>query len=393
MDLTDTRPSYDWSDPTMGVEEVKPRPIIVEGLVQRGVVTFVTGPGAVAKSLFAQQVALMVSTGAEWAHWKPREAGPIVIVNGEDDMDEQRRRFFAAMSVQPVVPERVHSLDATRITMFAPSVETGQAQPTELWQAIKAKVRETNAALLVIDPLVESHDMNENDNGHMATVVAHLRKLARDENCAVLVVHHSRKGAVGGDQDGARGASSLVNASRMAITLNKMTQDEAKNLLPEKERGDHARYICVSDPKVNYGPSLGGRWLHLSTVEHPNGEVYPVLKEGRLKRLTEEALMMQLCNRELRWPGDKRSGHRRQDRVDIVLAEELGVAELEVHKMLKKLIKRGSAHLEDRRDNNGNAFKVVLAGRPPEMLDSKSESTGFEPESTGKNGAVHSESL
>lgn len=383
IDLADAKKTFDWFDPTEGTDDVPPRPIIVDGLVQRGTVTFVTGPGAVAKSLFAQQVALMVSTGAEWAHWKPRESGPVVIVNGEDDCDEQRRRFFAAKSLQPSRPDRVYSLDASRITMFAADPETGTARPTELWDAIKAKVREVGAAMLVIDPLVETHELNENDNGHMAGVVSELRKLARREKCAVLVVHHSRKGAVGGDQDGARGASALVNASRMAITLEKMTEDQAKSLLPTKEQADHARYICVSDPKVNYGPSLGGRWLHIETAEHRNGESYPVLKEGKLRRLTEEAVLFQMRDRELRWPGERRAGRRRDDRADVVLAAELEANEADAHKVLKALIKAGKARLEDRRDANGNAYKVVLAGRAPELFESTSDCTGSEGESTG----------
>ena len=370
MNLADAKPEeerFEWEDLSNGLDDVPPRPIIIEGVLQRGVVTFVSGRGAAAKSAFAQQVALMVANGTAWAYWEPRSAGRVVLVNGEDDLDEQRRRMSAAKDIQGApLADRIHTLNAARITMFEPDPETGLATPTKLWEEVKRKVRKVKADVLIIDPLVESHCRNENDNGHMAHVVGHMKVLARNHQCAVLVVHHMRKGAVGGDQDGARGASALVNAARTAITMEKMTEEDAVKLLPEKEVPNHARYIRVSDPKQNYGPSLGDRWLMIKPVLHKNGESYPALVEPRMRvKPSDEAILSALAESELRWV-EKRNGPK-EGRADHVLGERFEIAPKEAHEIVRRLLKSGLAHTQPRRDAKGHERHVVVVGRPPEL--------------------------
>ena len=52
--------------------------------------------------------------------------------------------------------------------------------------------------LVIIDPLVELHDIPENDNTGIRIVGAKIRELARsaldDREIAILLLHHTRKG-------------------------------------------------------------------------------------------------------------------------------------------------------------------------------------------------------
>jgi hypothetical protein len=61
------------------------------------------------------------------------------------------------------------------------------------------RLRETVAALrptlLVLDPFVRLHRIDENAAAEVAPVLAYLRELERHFHTAVLLVHHARKGA------------------------------------------------------------------------------------------------------------------------------------------------------------------------------------------------------
>jgi RecA-family ATPase len=49
--------------------------------------------------------------------------------------------------------------------------------------------------LLVLDPFVRLHRIDENASGEVAPLLAYLRELQRRHGVAVVVVHHAKKGA------------------------------------------------------------------------------------------------------------------------------------------------------------------------------------------------------
>ena len=68
-------------------------------------------------------------------------------------------------------------------------------------EADRRSLAETIAALqprlLILDPFVRLHRIDENASGEVAPLLAFLRELQRRHGVAVLVVHHARKGAGG----------------------------------------------------------------------------------------------------------------------------------------------------------------------------------------------------
>ncbi len=56
-------------------------------------------------------------------------------------------------------------------------------------------IEQLKPRLLVLDPFVRLHRIDENASGEVAPLVAYLRTLQRQHQLAVLVVHHARKSA------------------------------------------------------------------------------------------------------------------------------------------------------------------------------------------------------
>ena len=65
--------------------------------------------------------------------------------------------------------------------------------------------------LLLLDPLVRLHGIDENNAGEVAELLAYIRTLQRQLDLSVILVHHTRKNAAGGVAAGQalRGSSDL----------------------------------------------------------------------------------------------------------------------------------------------------------------------------------------
>ena len=254
------------------------RPWIVEGLAMRGAVAMGAAKGGGGKSLFALQLAVMVATGQQWAHWKPRCSGPVLILNAEDDLTEMQRRLYAVRTVQ-VVPNDIpiYTMRVPDLVMVAK--KDNEAERTDLFRQVLAKAQSVGAVMIVVDPLVETHaGMDENSNSEMMIVIGMLRELARLTNAAVLALHHSRKNSASGDQDSARGGSAFVNACRAVFTIEPMDKDSGDKLLGPDDRAEHWRWQRVSSAKQNYAPRGSDLWLKTVSVEHANGDSYPAME-------------------------------------------------------------------------------------------------------------------
>lgn len=257
-------------------DAIPKRPWVVPGYFMRGAVSILSGQGAGGKSSLIVCWTTAGATGQAVGDFKP--TAPLVVVNYnvEDEQDEQRRRYSAALSAAGNTPadirNRVIRCGPHDVgTLFERDNNTGRVLPTIAMGALEQLITDAGADVLICDPLAELHNAEENDNTAMRSVVAAFRSMAKRLNIAVMVLHHDRKGNnAPGDMDRMRGASAVSGAVRVALTLSTMSQEEADKFgIPPEDRRRHFR---VDGAKSNYAPAQDAEWWRLDGIEIPNGE-------------------------------------------------------------------------------------------------------------------------
>ena len=243
----------------------------------RKFLTCTVGLGGGGKTSALIVEALAMATGRPLLGIKPVERARVWIWNGEDPAEELDRRIIAAMIQHDVKPEDVKGYlfrDTGREVplVIAAQSRNGTVVSRPVVDAIIAEIKRQRLDVLIIDPFIKSHKVIENDNNAIDQVASEWAAIADACNCSIELSHHSRK--TGGNEvtiEDMRGAVALVNATRSARVLNKMTKEEAKNAFLEE--ATVWRYFRIDNGKANMAPPAEkAQWYRLASVALPNGD-------------------------------------------------------------------------------------------------------------------------
>ena len=161
---------------------------LVSGLWAEEAVGIIGGEPKCCKSFLALDLAVAVATATPCLRRFPvPRPGRVLLYAAEDVLHIVRRRLAGICAAAAIA---IADLDVQVIT--APSLRLDLA-------ADRASLDETVATLkprlLVLDPFVRLHRIDENNSGEVAPLLAFLRELQRRHAIAVAVVHHAKKGA------------------------------------------------------------------------------------------------------------------------------------------------------------------------------------------------------
>ena len=161
---------------------------LVTGLWAEQAVGIVGGEPKCCKSFLALDLAVAVASGTPCLRSFPvPNPGRVLLYAAEDALHVVRARLDGICAAAGC---RLESLDIQVIT--APTVRIDLDSDRD---RLQHTVERLKPRLLVLDPFVRLHRIDENASGEVAPLLAYLRELQRLHGLAVLIVHHAKKGA------------------------------------------------------------------------------------------------------------------------------------------------------------------------------------------------------
>jgi KaiC/GvpD/RAD55 family RecA-like ATPase len=196
------------------MSDVKPEAVsfLWPGRIAAGKITIVCGDPGLGKSFISLDIAARVSNGAEWPDAGVAPRGSVVLLTAEDGLSDTVRPRLDTLGADVT---RIHALTAVRR-----AGEHGERSFSLAEDVLRLEtaIRQTGAALVVIDPLnaylqnVDSHRAAE-----VRGVLAPLAAMAERSACAVLIVHHLNKGTSANALYRAGGSLDFVAAARSVL--------------------------------------------------------------------------------------------------------------------------------------------------------------------------------
>jgi AAA domain len=258
-----------WIDPA----SIPPRKFLYGRHLVRQFVSTTIAHGGDGKTALETVEALAMTSNLPLLGMQP--SGPLRVWywNGEDPRDEIKRRVMATALHYELTPDSIGQLyvDTGREMpiIIAEQARDGARILVPVVDAVIRTIQEQHIDAVIIDPFVSSHRVTENDNNAIELVVKKWAHIADVTNCAIELVHHSRKTGADVTVQDSRGASALLAAARSARVLNVMSEDEASQAGVENRKW----YFRVDNGKANLAPPVDkASWFKFVSVALGNGD-------------------------------------------------------------------------------------------------------------------------
>ena len=175
---------------------------LIEGLWTRQGVGLIGGAPKCCKTWLALDLAVSVASGTPaLGRFSVRDSGPVLFYGAEDAAAHLRTRIEAIAAARGI-----GLLGLELGLILCPTLRLDAERDRARLAATLAHHR---PRLLVLDPLVRLHRIDENSATEMAALLAELRLLQRRYQLALVLVHHLRKQSGPVDGQALRGSSDL----------------------------------------------------------------------------------------------------------------------------------------------------------------------------------------
>jgi len=249
--------------PTRAPVELEDRPReqqwLVDTLWGEQAVGIVGGEPKCGKSILALDLAVAVAAGVPCLrHFTPARPGPVLMFPAEDAGHLVRKRLHG---IARAAGARFEALDIAVI-----DVPRLRLDDPDDRSRLQQTVERVAPRLLILDPLVRLHGVDENAVADVAPILGFLRDLQRRFATAVLLVHHARKSGAsrpgqalrGSSELHAWGDSNLYLRRRDRQTLMTVEQRDARGLddieIELKEDGEEPSFRLRQPPQAGGAP-------------------------------------------------------------------------------------------------------------------------------------------
>lgn len=204
---------------------------LVRDLWSHLAVGFIGGQPKSAKTWLALDLAVSVASGTHCLGRFPvDQPGPALAFLAEDALPRVRERVAALCSHRgiPLATLDLHLIDAPSLRLDDPEDQALLVQA----------ITRLGPRLLILDPLVRLHSLDENSAADISSLLGWLRALSRTHNLGIVVVHHMSKKSRRQLGQALRGSSDL---HAWADSSAYLTRQQDKLLLTLEHRSSSAR--------------------------------------------------------------------------------------------------------------------------------------------------------
>jgi hypothetical protein len=277
---------------TNDIANILPREWLVDGLCLKAYITGPVAPGGTGKSSLALALGISVASNTDILQLGVRQQANVLVINNEDSTDELQRRI-AGITTQFGI--RTNSLEDTFFYISGYEKKYMLSQMSEGFQKETAfagdlikYILDKDIGLVIVDPLVSTHDSPENENTAMDKVMSIYRRVAAKTGASITLIHHTRKqntkGSSADNADIARGAYAFKDAVRVVATLTPMSKAEAQKLTFDDQK--QSRHFRLDLAKQNFSPAcVNETWFRMESCLIGNGEHVGVPVPVNLKPL------------------------------------------------------------------------------------------------------------
>ena len=262
-----------------------PQRWLVEQLWGASSVGLIGGAPKCSKTWLGLDLALSVATGtACLGQYAVPQPGPVLVYLAEDAFPIVRQR------VEGMAQHRGLDLQQVQIYVItAPSLRLDR--PQHRGQLLQTAQR-LRPRLLLLDPLVRLHGIDENNASEVAELLAYIRTLQRQLDLSVILVHHTRKNGAAGIAAGQalRGSSDLHAFGDSNLYL----QRTKERLLLSSEH----RAAPAAPPVYLELVATNAQTAHLEVVAAPSPQKPASLAEQVLALLTDGVVLTRAKVRE-----------------------------------------------------------------------------------------------
>jgi hypothetical protein len=244
----------------IATDEGRPR-WLIDGLWSAEGVGIIGGAPKCCKTWLALDLAVSVATGTDAIGRFPVVGpGAVLLYGAEDAAVRLRDRLDAIAGSRGLA---LASVDVRLI--LAPSLRLDAERDLA---RLRRTLDEHRPRLLILDPLVRLHRIDENSAGEMSVLLGELRALQRERELAIVLVHHLRKNSGPAGQEGlalrgsgdlhAWGDSNLYlrrREQRLRLTIEHRAAPSPDPITLELAT-DPAPHLCVVDEDTTADPKI-----------------------------------------------------------------------------------------------------------------------------------------
>lgn len=185
-----------------------PPQLIGGGILLNRSLLLIAGAKKVRKTFLAYNFGVALATGKSFAGFEIKQQSNVFIFSAEGGYFPNRERIQTmCKDVEQEARQRLNICFDSRLKL---------ENYTDI-DKIVATIKEYQPEVLVIDPFVKFHGLEENSAKEMGHILDQLRILIEDYKLSIILVHH-----LGKDQThGARGSSAILGEYDSCITLTK----------------------------------------------------------------------------------------------------------------------------------------------------------------------------